>query len=217
MTAMTRIVIVTAVNAERDAIAAALGIDRPVLIGPYEALLGTAVTVVAGGVGTAAAAAATATALTLGPDVTLVVSAGIGGGFPGRTGVGDIVEATSIVAADLGAQSPTGFLSIDELGFGSAVIAAAPLGIAGAHRGPVFTVSTVTGTEQRAAELAARGGYAEAMEGFGVAQAALRRGVPVAEFRAISNEVGTRDRGRWDIPGALAALAVAAKELETQL
>lgn len=214
---MTQLLIVTAVAAERDAVAAALGIDRQADIGPYEALVGEAISVVAGGVGPAAAAAATATALTLDPDIALVVSAGIGGGFAGRASVGEIVEASVIVAADLGAEGPDGFLSIDELGFGSGEIPAAPLGIAGAHRGPVFTVSTVTGSDRRAAQLATRGGYAEAMEGFGVAQAALRRGVRVGEFRAISNEVGTRDRRRWDIPGALSALAVAAKELETQL
>lgn len=204
----------TAVDAERDAVAEALRAAERVPLGPYRALRGAGATIVAGGVGPAAAAAATATALSLAPgDYELVVSAGIGGGFAGRAAPGDVVEATVIVAADLGAESPDGFLTLDALGFGAGEVAAAPLAIAGALRGPVLTVSTVTGSERRAAELAARGGYAEAMEGFGVAEAAARHRVPVGEVRAISNLVGLRGTATWDIGGALAALSGAAREL----
>jgi futalosine hydrolase len=208
------LLVVTAVNAERDAVAQGLGVIEQCKVGPYEAISGAGVTIVAGGVGPAAAAAATATALSLAPGgYALVVSAGIAGGFAGRAAVGDVVEATLIVAADLGAESPDGFLTLEALGFGSGEMAATPLGIRAARRGPVLTVSTVTGSESRAAELAARGGYAEAMEGFGVAEAASRHGVPVAELRAISNQVGLRAAATWDIPGALAALTRAAGEL----
>src|SRR5438105_2588005 len=74
--------------------------------------------------------------------------------------------------------------------------------------GPTLTVSTVTGTDQRAVELASRhGALAEAMEGAGVCAAAAARGVAVLEIRAISNPVGRRDRAGWDVPGALAALS----------
>ena len=143
-----------------------------------------------------------------------MVSAGIGGGFAGRAAVGDLVEATLIVAADLGAEITGGFVPVTALGFGFAEVEAAPLGIPDALRGPVFTVSTVTGTPQRAAELAGRGGYAEAMEGFGVAVAAVRLGVPVGELRAISNVVGFRDRAGWDFEGALTALNEAASRTD---
>jgi futalosine hydrolase len=44
------------------------------------------------------------------------------------------------------------------------------------------------------------------MEGFGVASAAARVGVPFAEVRAVSNVVGPRDRTAWRIADALAAL-----------
>ncbi|WP_461031047.1 phosphorylase family protein, partial [Streptomyces sparsus] len=53
------------------------------------------------------------------------------------------------------------------------------------------------------------GAVAEAMEGFGVAQAAAAQGVPVLEVRAVSNAVGPRDRAAWRIPDALDALAEA--------
>jgi futalosine hydrolase len=208
------LLIVTAVDVERDAIAEALGAGEKLQVGPYEGLACGHATILAGGVGPAAAAAATATALTLAPGgYALVVSAGIAGGFKGRAAVGEVVEATLIVAADLGAQSPDGFLSLAALGFGSGQVEAAPLGIPRAKRGPVLTVSTVTGSAERAGELAGRGGYAEAMEGFGVAEAAVRHGVPVGELRAISNEVGLRGAVSWDIGAALDGLRGAAREL----
>lgn len=201
-----RVLIVTAVAAERDAVRGALpGEGSPPVV-----------EVIAAGVGPAAAAAGTATALTAaaaaGEPYDLVVSAGIGGGFaPVREGT---VVATSIVAADLGAVTPAGFASVAELGFGT-VEHRSPEGLvravaeaAGAVAGPVLTVSTVTGTAERAAELAARhpGAVAEAMEGFGVAEAAAAHGVPVLEMRTVSNPVGPRDRAAWRIPEALAAL-----------
>ncbi|NUS57707.1 MAG: futalosine hydrolase, partial [Streptomycetaceae bacterium] len=77
--------------------------------------------------------------------------------------------------------------------------------------GPVLTVSTVTGSAARAAELTARhpGAAAEAMEGFGVATAAAAAGLPVGELRTVSNAVGPRDRAAWRIPDALKALGTA--------
>ena len=209
------LLVVTAVPVEREALAGSVAAERIDPIGPYEAFRGGGLTLISAGVGPAAAAAATATALALSADApyALVVSAGIGGGFAGRAELGELVEASVIVAADLGAQSPDGFLSVADLGFGSGEIEAAELGLTGARRGPILTVSTVTGTAERAAELAARGGVAEAMEGFGVAEAARQFGVPCGEVRAISNVVGIRQREKWDILGALAALAVAGREL----
>ncbi|MEV0530401.1 futalosine hydrolase [Kitasatospora sp. NPDC050463] len=74
--------------------------------------------------------------------------------------------------------------------------------------GTVLTVSTVTGSAERAAALIARHprAVAEAMEGFGVAEAAARHGVPAFELRTVSNPVGPRDRAAWRIGEALAAL-----------
>jgi futalosine hydrolase len=196
---MTRLLIATAVAAERDAVLSGLSTSD-------------GVTVAAVGVGPAAAAAGTARLLALaGSPYTLVVSAGIAGGFAGRGPVGATVVATRSVAADLGATTAEGeFLAIDELGFGLSTVdavamAAGPDAIAGA----VLTVSTVTGTAARAAALAARhpDAVAEAMEGFGVATAAAQAGVPFAEVRTIANVVGPRDRSSWRIPDALAALS----------
>ncbi|MEV4950005.1 futalosine hydrolase [Streptomyces sp. NPDC053755] len=203
------------------------------------------VDVLVGGVGPASVAVATATALAWAsrehaspsaagdpgpptpPPATalpydLVVSAGIGGGFQPGAPIGSVVVSDAIVAADLGAETPDGYLAVDALGFGRSVhrvpeqvtgrISAALAGGGQRHTvGPVLTVSTVTGSAERAAELARRhpGAVAEAMEGFGVAEAAAAYGVPVVEIRAVSNAVGPRDRGAWRIGRALDALRVA--------
>ncbi|MCX4800823.1 futalosine hydrolase [Streptomyces sp. NPDC058682] len=183
-------------------------------------LPGIAFDVLVGGVGPAAAAAGTATALAL-ADYSLVVSAGIGGGFVPAAPLGSLVVADAIVAADLGAETPDGFLDVTELGFGHSVhlppaeLAARAAEATGALLAPVLTVSTVTGTAARAAALAARHPMAgaEAMEGFGVAEAAAAHGLPVLEIRAVSNAVGPRDRAAWRIGDALTALADAFRVL----
>ncbi|AXK32309.1 futalosine hydrolase [Streptomyces armeniacus] len=135
--------------------------------------------------------------------------------------LGGTAVASAVVAADLGAQTtepgPGGFVPVTELGFGTvehrppAALVRAVAGATGGTTGPVLTVSTVTGTAERAAELAARhpGAVAEAMEGFGVAEAAYAHGVPVLELRTVSNAVGPRDRAAWRIPDALRALTTA--------
>jgi futalosine hydrolase len=208
------LLVVTAVAAERGAVLAGLGgrAPRP--------------TVAAVGVGPAAAAAGTARRLALaeaaGHPYRAVLSAGIGGGFAGRAAVGAVVLASRSIQADLGADSPDGFLPLDQLGLGTATAAADPALLAelrgrlpDAVIGDVVTVATVTGTTGRAARLAAAhpAAVAEAMEGYGVACAAAGAGVAFAELRTISNPVGPRDRAAWRIAEALAALTTAAGEV----
>jgi futalosine hydrolase len=225
-----RVLLVTAVAAERDAAAAGAQTDVRTLPGGRLELHrwtedtgdGSVTTAaLAAGVGPAAAAAGTATALTAGAAAGepyhLVVSAGIGGGFVGAVPVGGTVLATEIVAADLGAEGADGFTPVTDLGFGRVAhlppedLVADVAKAVDAVTGPVLTVSTVTGTAERAAELAARrtGAVAEAMEGFGVAEAAAAHGLPVLELRTVSNAVGPRDRAAWRIPEALHALGAA--------
>ena len=210
---MNRILVVTAVEAEAQAVR---GADQ------------TTVTVSASGVGCAAAAAHTAVLLhsarTEGRPYAAVLSAGIAGGFHGRVEVGGIAIGTKSIAADLGADSPTGFIGLAELGFGTGqypadqdLLTRLRSALADAVAGPVLTVATVTGTAQGVAEILRRHPYAvaEAMEGFGVAEAAARHGTPFAEVRTISNVVGPRDRDAWRIPQALAALAEVGRAVGT--
>jgi futalosine hydrolase len=207
-----RVLVVTAVEAERVEVLAGLG-----MAAPDE---NAAVVVVACGVGPAAAAAVAARHLEAGVRTAdpfdLVLSAGIAGGFAGRVEIGGLVVGTESIAADLGADSADGFRGVDELGFGTNRVDADPDLLRTLRRvlpeavgGPVLTVSTVTGTarskdlvEQRHPDA-----VAEAMEGFGVATAArVCGGVAFGEIRTISNAVGPRDRAAWRIPQALATL-----------
>ncbi|MEU1665134.1 futalosine hydrolase [Streptomyces sparsogenes] len=267
-----RVLVVTAVPAERDAVVRGVRAAAAESAGIPEAaevsLPGgrtlhrvvrppLTVDALAAGVGPAAAAAATATALTAaelgtagrptrlaaaGPGTArldaarldaagldaapygLVVSAGIGGGFTPAP-LGTVVVAEAIVAADLGAETPDGFAAVTDLGFGTVehlpppALVRAVAEATGAARGAVLTVSTVTGSAGRATELLRRHprAAAEAMEGFGVAEAAAAHGVPVLEVRAISNTVGPRDRAAWRIGEALDALAAAFRDLPPAL
>ncbi|MFC8825581.1 futalosine hydrolase [Streptomyces sp. NPDC057137] len=221
-----RVLVVTAVTAEADAVSGGLGAGAERgLPGGYLLTAHPHTDVLAAGVGPAAAAAGTATALALAAaspaPYDLVVSAGIGGGFQPLAPLGSLVVADAIVAADLGAETPEGFLPVDELGFGRTVhhpppaLAARIAGLLDAVHAPVLTVSTVTGSAARTAELTARHprAAAEAMEGFGVAEAAAAYSVPVIEIRAVSNAVGPRDRSAWRIDPALDALRYAFQQL----
>ncbi|MEU7798522.1 futalosine hydrolase [Micromonospora arborensis] len=215
---MTGLLVVTAVPAEADAVRAGLA-DSTVTVAPV-------------GVGPAVAGAATARLLALaeaaGRPYRAVVSAGVAGGFAGQAEVGDTVLGTASIAADLGAESPDGFIPIDELGMplallgaGSVVradpglLAALRAALPAATTGPVLTVSTVTGTAASTEELRRRHpeAVAEAMEGYGVAVAAAQAGVPFAELRTISNPIGPRDRNAWRLREALTALTAAAPAL----
>ncbi|MBS4026230.1 MAG: futalosine hydrolase [Clostridia bacterium] len=207
-----KILVVTSVALEREAVLQGLHKDKRFVV-------------LVAGVGPIAAAANTAKELA-GVKYDLVVSAGIGGGFPDRATVGSLVVASEIVAADLGVETPEGYSSLDELGFGSTriqvdanllnnvtrALRAAKLSV---YTGPVLTVSTVTGTAESATKLADRvpGAAAEAMEGYGVAFAAHNMGIPVLEIRAISNLVGPRDRTSWRIGDALKVLTSASSVL----
>ncbi|MNK28613.1 Futalosine hydrolase [compost metagenome] len=216
-----RVLIMTAVPAEQEAV------QRGLLSSPGAA----AFDVRLAGVGSAAAAASTARILATATEgYDLVISAGIGGGFPGLAEIGTVVVASAITAADLGAETQEGFSSVDELGFGSSRIAVqaelaarwtGALQVAGVpvQSGPIVTVTTATGTSATAEALAGRvpGACAEAMEGFGVGTAAEQAGLLVLEIRGISNPVGPRDRSAWRIGDALAALEAAFTQLQEVL
>ncbi len=114
------VLVVCAVEAERDAVVRNFGRRAPVAVGAFS---GVAVDTAAGelhafsvGVGPVAAAIGTASLLVAGPDYDLVVSAGIAGGFRGRVAIGDVVLADQATYADLGVATDEGFLHVREMG-----------------------------------------------------------------------------------------------------
>lgn len=203
-----RILVVCAVREEADAIEAGRSLRHEI-------------DVLVSGVGPAASAAATGRALgansQMGRAYDVVVNAGICGAFAGRAKIGDVLIATDAVAAELGVALPDRFQPIDEIGFGSnrigcnTVLTVQMEGV----RGEILTLSSITGSPERAAELASAypAAVGEAMEGFGVATAAQQAGLPFAEIRAVSNVVGDRNVAGWDWSAASKSLTNAFREI----
>jgi futalosine hydrolase len=194
-----RLLVVTAADSEAGAVAGVPG-----------------VTVITSGIGRTNAACATTEAL-VSDNYDAVINAGIAGALPGGgLEVGDAIVSSQCVYAEEGLVTPQGFTGVEGIGFalgdfpGNSVPVDERLLeiLAGEHRiGPVATVATCSGTDEQAAAIARRtGAVAEAMEGAAVVHAARRRGVAAIEIRTISNHTGDRDRQRWDLPRALAAL-----------
>lgn len=70
-----------------------------------------------------------------------------------------------------------------------------------------LTVAGVSASVNRSRELQSRyQAHLENMEGFAVAYACARYGIPCLEIRSVSNKVGPRARHEKDFPGALDAL-----------
>ncbi|MEU6858243.1 futalosine hydrolase [Glycomyces sp. NPDC046736] len=173
------------------------------------------------GVGPAAAAAQTARTIAqnsqMGRAYDVVINAGICGAFEGRAKIGDVLIATDSVAAELGVALPWRFQPLDELGLGTnrigcnTVLTVAVEGV----RGEILTLSSITGSDGLAANLAHRypDAVGEAMEGFGVATAAQQAGLPFAEIRTVSNYIGNREVATWDWGSALKSLTAAVREL----
>lgn len=205
---MVKILIVTAVEKEKNAVEKSLKEDSRFVtalcgFGPVEA--GVRVTL---------------EIMKHQPD--LVINAGVAGGFPGRAAIGDVIIGTESILADLGAESARGFIGVEELGFGRSRWyndSAEKAKLHHAKYGQILTLSTVTGTEKRTAELAEKFplALAEAMEGAGAASAAAAASVAFLEIRTISNMIGPRDKGAWEIETALHSLTLAMQELKEVL
>lgn len=151
---------------------------------------------------------------------TIVVSIGIGGVLPNSDRrIGEALVADRSIFADEGIETPEGYQTCSQMGFPSFETGDALMGdralidrlvAAGMGCGPIATVSTCSGTDERAQEIARRtGAEVEAMEGAAVALAAHRCGVRFAELRVISNTAGNRDAQVWDLPLALPRLGSA--------
>ncbi|MCC6660176.1 MAG: futalosine hydrolase [Phycisphaerales bacterium] len=216
---------------EARAVLAGLGVeghaiaDRPWVLHP----VGMGLDLVVTGVGKASAAGAVARVLDPRRHEG-VLSIGVGGLLPGAAaglGIGSVVLGTAAVFADEGSAEPGGFRTCAEMGFpplgggpegGMAIPLDEPfsasLGLTPDARGPIATVSTCSGTDALAREVARRtGALVEGMEGAAVALVAARLGVAAAEVRVISNTTGDRHAQRWDIKAALACLREVAAAL----
>lgn len=231
MSASAPLALVCSVPFECERLRAAMDDVSETVIGRKPAwtgrLDGTAIVLVAGGMGkTNAAQALTALLETM--DVRGAIGFGIGGAYPGGgLDVGSIALASAAVYGDEGVQAPGGWMSAEGIGiplwqagdartFNTFALdaarverARAALAAAGydARTGPFVTVSCCSGTAAVGAAMAARvpGALVEGMEGAALAHVAAIYGVPFLELRAISNLVEDRDLSRWRIRDAAEA------------
>ncbi len=181
--------------------------------------------VIVSGIGRTNAAAATTAALLEEGPFGGVLSVGIAGALPGSMlQPGEVVVASACVYMEEGLQTPAGFTDTEAMGFplgdfaGNSVPTEARLTAflpGPLHRGVIATVATCSGTDALAAEVERRTrAIAEAMEGAAVVHAARRLGIAGGEVRVISNSTGDRERQRWDMARAMAALHALGARLE---
>ncbi|MEM8834401.1 MAG: futalosine hydrolase [Planctomycetota bacterium] len=160
-----------------------------------------------------------------------VLSIGIAGTLPDGAGgwrceIGEVVCASASVFADEGVRTPTGFEDVASMGFppiGDGVSIACDGAAIDRVRtvvdnvGPVATVSTCSGTDGLAADIASRtGALCEGMEGAAAGLAAKRvagDAFPFLELRVISNTTGDRASQRWEIARAFDRLGALARVL----
>ncbi len=162
----------------------------------------------------------TATALSLGeylghqrPDMALMT--GIAGTFSDSLTIGEVVEIVEECLPELGAESPKGFLGLQELGFSMMQVSGKKIYNEMRNDAPCFphlaqarglTVNTVSGVYETIRQRREKWrGDVESMEGAAFFLAMLRQGIPFAELRGISNRVEPRNRKGWDVAGAALA------------
>ena len=206
-----RLLIVTAVQAEADAIGKPKG-----------------AIVIAGGIGrTNAAITTTASILTDGP-FDWIINAGVAGALPeSDLQIGDVVIANKCVYAEEGLITPDGFQTIDTVGFvlGNFIQNEVPVDASVLERlqsigtvGGIATVATCSGTNKQASLIRNRTGcICEAMEGAAVVHTANRLGAKAIEIRAISNTTGDRSSQQWNLDLALKNLGNALRQVITSL
>lgn len=156
-----------------------------------------------------------------------IINLGVCGALPAGPGIaatiGEVVLASASVYADEGLATERGFQTTAEMGFplgpfaGSGVTAGAALrGLLepmSDRVGVIATVSTCSGTDALAQQVAMRtGAIAEAMEGAAIGHvlARLAPRCAFAEVRVVSNTTGDRAGQRWDLRGALERLTLLA-------
>lgn len=161
------------------------------------------------GVGMVATAYALGRELARG-EIDLAINVGIAGAWTEELALGDVVEVVEDRIVDFGAESESGFISIDTLGFGKSVFSARTAGLipAGLVRTAGVTVNKAHGTQRSIGEfrLGLISATTESMEGASFFYSAEQAGIFALQVRAISNYVTPRNTSAWDIPKAVKSL-----------
>lgn len=156
----------------------------------------------------------------------LIIQTGCGGGFEqAGLAIGNVAVASEEIDVQLGLETTDRGAGVKKLPFPvisrpgkdiysvypvdqqAAARAAASLdqGLTGTQAsvrtGPFITVATITASAASARDLHRQyGALVENMEGAGAAHVAALYDIPFLEVRAVSNVVGIRDKGKWNLP-----------------
>lgn len=165
-----------------------------------------------------------------GNQYDLAINLGIAGSFARSLDLGEVVEVTTDMLAELGAEDDEDFLPIDQLGFGESVFTATSTlsgifsqnEIAGddllLKQTTGITVNTVHGNEQAIRKVTSRlSPQIESMEGAAFFYACRKAGVPCLQIRAVSNYVEKRNRDSWQVGLAIKNLNTFADALLQRL
>lgn len=148
-----------------------------------------------------------------------VILAGIAGRFPGSAAsVGQAITFDSVRVDGIGVGQGSDFSdawSLDWPWAGEQILSlqsgnsASSTADTKTETNELLTVCSASRDEADAAWRAKRfsGATAEDMEGYAVALACLRAGIPLSVVRGLSNEVGQRDKSTWRIHEALVSTA----------
>lgn len=158
-----------------------------------------------------------ATAFALGRQLAankydLAVNAGIAGSFDPAIPLGQVLHITDDTFAELGAEDGDAFLSIDALGYGTALQHPVspnfnqPL-LEQLPKASAITVNKVHGSENSISQTKARlKPQLESMEGAAFFYACNQFATPAVQIRAVSNRVERRNRDNWNIGLAITNL-----------
>lgn len=151
----------------------------------------------------------------------LAVNIGIAGSFSADFPIGSVARIEKEYFGDLGFETFGGFqtlfdykiLDADTIPYRGGALIAPKLGAAtesaleSIRYATAVTVQTVSGFPEKRERLVTDfSPQIESMEGAAFYYVCLLEQVPVIEIRSVSNEVGERDRAKWDIPLALKTL-----------
>jgi futalosine hydrolase len=217
------IVLACAVDGERSAVCAGLGLPKNAAAGRTIVANGREAALLLTGIGPVNAAWRLGELLPGVPGVTGVVNLGIAGSYdPARAPLLAPVAATAEIWPEFGLRSGE---DVDAAALKFPLHAkgpirdairldpdrdAAALGLilpASWARAPSVTVAGVSAQARRAAHLAAsRQALTENMEGFPLALICHDKGLPFLEVRVVSNLAGSRAAADWRVQGALREL-----------
>jgi futalosine hydrolase len=149
------------------------------------------------------------------PD--LIIQAGIAGSFTGRP-PGEVFAIRDETLADLGVWEDHQYKSLFDLGLAEPnqnpftagrLVNPYPklLSLTGLETVSAVTVNEISTNHHRIDWYRTRtAATTESMEGGALHYVGLREGVPFLQLRSVSNDIGVRDKSKWNIPLAIQRL-----------